>query len=150
MIAANRMLAGKNHLAADFDAIKEALFNTAVLQTECDELQNEMAIVAEMIEKCVDDNAHRRQDQSEYNHRYGGLVERFEKAKSRFTELTGQIQECSVRRQAAESFLAVTLRRKTPLTGFDEQFWYATVETATVYNDGRVVFKFKDGIDIEG
>ena len=109
-----------------------------------------MTIVAEMIEKCVDDNAHRRQDQSEYNHRYGGLVERFEKAKSRFTELSGQIQERTVKRRAAESFLAVTLKRKTPLTEFDEQFWYATVDTTTVYNDGRVVFRFKDGTDVEG
>ena len=150
MIAANRLQAGKNNLATDFDAIKEALFDTSALEAERDELQSEMTIVAEMIDKCVDDNAHRRQDQEEYNRRYGGLVERFEKAKSRFTELSGQIQERTVKRRAAESFLAVTFKRKTPLTDFDEQFWYATVETATVYNDGRVVFRFKDGTEIEG
>ena len=39
-------------------------------------------------------------------------VERFEKAKSRFTELTEQIQErTTVKRRAAESFLAVTLEK---------------------------------------
>ena len=106
------------------------------------ELQSEMTIVAEMTQKCVDDNAHRRQDQGEYNRRYSGLVDRFEKVKSRFTELTELIQERTVRRRSAEAFLAVTLKRKTPLTEFDEQFWYATAETATVFKDGRVVFKF--------
>ncbi len=130
-------------------SVKTALFDASALEAERNELQSEMTVVAEMIEKCVDANTHRKQAQSKYIRRYGGLVDRFDKARSRFTELPEQIQERTVRRQAAESFLAVTLKRKTPLTGFDEQFWYATVETKTVYNDGRLLFRFRDGTEIE-
>ncbi len=59
--------------------------DTVALEAERDELQSEMTIVAEMMEKCIADNAHRRQDQDEYNRRYGGLADRFENAKARFT-----------------------------------------------------------------
>ena len=148
--AANQLLCTKNNLAADFEEIKTVLFCSSALEAECKELQNEMAIVAEMIEKCVDDNAHRKQNQDEYNQRYNGLVARFDKAKIRHNEAAEQIQERKVKRMEAERFLSVTLKKKEPLTDFDEQFWYATVETVTVYQDGRMVFKFKDGTEIEG
>jgi hypothetical protein len=135
-----------------------------------------MAITAELIERCVDDNARRKQDQAEYKVRYQGLVDRFEMAKARHGELTEQIQDRKVRRRAAECFQReicerVCLRdtqqftnvnehehsscsnsrkRKAPLAQFDEQFWYATADFITVYHDGRVAFTFKDGTEVEG
>jgi hypothetical protein len=149
VIAANKLLTGKNNLAADFEKIQAVIFGTSEMESESAELQSEMAIVAEMIEKCIDDNARRRQDQDEYKKRYGGLVERFEKAKVRFTELSEGIQDRNTRRRAAEAFLAVTQKRKEPLSEFDDKFWYATTDCVTVHADGRVVFRFKDGTEIE-
>lgn len=50
---------------------------------------------------------------------------------------------------AAESFFAVTLKRETLPTGVDERFWHAMIEVATTYSDDRMVFRFKDGMEIE-
>lgn len=148
--AVNRLLIEKNNLVADFEGINNALFDTADMERESSELQNEMSIVAEMIEKCIDDNAHRKQDQGEYNQRYSGLVDRFEKAKTRHTELSEQIQDRTTRRRAAESFLSVVRKQKAPLAEFDEQTWFATMDCITAQRDGRLVFRFKDGTEIEG
>lgn len=150
VIAVNILLAHKNYLASDFEEINTVLFDNTALEKEAAELQSEMTIVAEMIEKCVDDNARRKQDQGEYNQRYGGLIDRFEKAKARYTALSEQIHDRAVRRRAAESFLTVVRKQKTPLAEFDEQTWYTTVDCVTIHNDGRVVFRFKDGTEIEG
>jgi hypothetical protein len=126
-----------------------AVFDTAALEKEAAQLQSEMAITAELIERCVDDSAHRKQDQNEYKVRYQGLVDRFETAKARHGELTEQIQDRKVRRRAAECFQREVMKRKAPLEEFDEQFWYATTDFITVYHDGRVVFTFKDGTEVE-
>jgi len=31
------------------------------------------------------------------------------------------------------------------VTEFDEELWYSTVDSVTVYKDGRMVFAFRDG-----
>ena len=41
-------------------------------------------------------------------------------------------------------------KRKAPMDEFDEQFWYATVDTVTVGSDGKLMFRFKDGTEITG
>lgn len=32
---------------------------------------------------------------------------------------------------------------------FDKKLWYGTIERVTVYEDKRVVFRFKDGKEVE-
>jgi chromosome segregation ATPase len=127
----------------------DTIFDTADLQREADALQSEMAVTAELIQKCIDDNAHRAQDQDEYRERYGALVERFETAKARYGEVSELITDRKARRQAAEAFLSEVKKRKAPLDEFDEQFWHATVDVVMVKADGTLVFRFKDGTEIE-
>lgn len=145
MTVANTLLADCKRVKPDLDEIEDAIFATAELEKEAAELQGEMAITAELIEKCVDDNAHRKQDQSEYKARYQALSDRYDKAKSRHTELLETIADRKAQRRAAELFLKEVAKRKAPLDEFDEQFWYATVG-----NDRKLVFRFKDGTEIEG
>lgn len=35
------------------------------------------------------------------------------------------------------------------LSEFDERVWQTTLETATVYHDGRIVFRFLNGTEID-
>ena len=146
---ANTLLAGCKKVKSDFDEIQGTIFATADLEKEAAELQGEMAITAELIEKCVDDNAHRKQDQTEYKARYGILADRYDKAKSRHAELFEAIADRKARRRAAELFLKEVIKRKAPLDEFDEQFWYTTVDIVTVGSDGRLMFRFKDGTEVK-
>jgi len=36
------------------------------------------------------------------------------------------------------------------LTEFDEKLWTAAIDRVTVTLDDRLVFRFKDGMDVEG
>ena len=40
--------------------------------------------------------------------------------------------------------------RDCELTEFDEGLWLSVVERATAYHDGRLVFTFQNGTEIEG
>lgn len=69
------------------------LFDTTALDAEQTELQSEMAIVAGMIQQCVDENAHVTQGQDEYRQIYETLVGRFETPKQRFEDVSTQLAD---------------------------------------------------------
>ena len=54
-----------------------------------------MAVLVGMTQNCIAENARIAQDQGECQKRYNGLVERYEKVKARFDEMTEAIAERS-------------------------------------------------------
>lgn len=85
--ALNGLIQCRGEVIANFEAAKELLFDTACFASEKEELHDEMSITAELIKKCVDENAHTAVKQDEYQKRYETLVHRFEKAKSKLQEI---------------------------------------------------------------
>jgi hypothetical protein len=76
--AVNKLLSERDEIFANLEAIKQNLFDTAELDAKQSEFESEMAVVAEMIQKCVDENSRVVQNQKEYQLRYEGLIDRFE------------------------------------------------------------------------
>ncbi len=62
----------------DKETIKGQLFDTGELEDEQSRLQEELNVVAELIQQCARENAHVALDQAEYQARYDGLAERFD------------------------------------------------------------------------
>lgn len=60
---------------------------------EQSQLQEELNAVAELIQQCVNENAHIVLDQTEYQERYNGLAERFDRTKARLAEVINAIME---------------------------------------------------------
>lgn len=46
-----------------------------------------MNVVADMVQRCIDENARIAQDQTEYEKRYNALAERFDGIKARLAEV---------------------------------------------------------------
>lgn len=87
-------------------------------------------------------------DQSEYEKRYNGLVERFDKANGRLEEIKEQITERQARGQQIEMFLK-ELEKIGVVEKFDDDLFLALVESVQVGRD-KVVVRFKDGTEVEG
>lgn len=105
-------------------------------------------MVAELVQQCVKENAHVTLDQTEYQARYDGLAERFDRTKARLETVSHTIMEKQVRREQTEMFLAELERQEGLCTGFDEQLWMSLVDFVTVFNNEDVHFTFKDGTEI--
>ena len=73
----------RNIIIAGFKEIRDTAFSTEVLESKVDVLIGEVNTVAELIQKCIDENAHVAQDQTEYEKRYDALVQRFDTAKAK-------------------------------------------------------------------
>ena len=147
--AANAIFAEKDGVREDYDSIKDTLFGTAGLEAERLRLQEEMNVVAELIEQCVAENARVALDQTEYQKKYDGLAGRFNRAKGRLSEVSQAITERQAKREKIGRFVSALEKRDGPLTEFNEDDWYSLVEYATVYSREDIRFTFKNGMEIK-
>ena len=106
-------------------------------------------MVAELIQQCVSENAHVALDQTEYQARYDGLAERFDRTKARLDEMGSAITEKQAKKEQIEMFLAELERQDGVATEFDENLWYSPIDFVTVFNKEDVRFTFKDGTEIK-
>lgn len=71
-------------------------------RAERQRLQEEMNVAAELIKQCVVENARTALDQTEYQKKYSGLAERFNRAKERLSENSRAITERQAKRERTE------------------------------------------------
>ncbi len=147
--AANILYTEKAEIITNFNAIKDRVFNTEALEKERAQLQEEMNVVAELIQQCISENARVALDQEEYQKKYDGLAGRFDRAKERLEEVSGTIMEKQAHKEKTEMFLAELERMDGMVTEFKEKLWFSLVEFVTVHSREKVVFTFKDGTEIE-
>jgi chromosome segregation ATPase len=119
-----------------------------MLEAEKVSLQAELAVTADLIQKCINENANVALNQSEYQQRYDALVVRFNSAQTRIDELTGHITEAKARGQKVAGFIAELRKQDDLITEFDDGLWHGLMDYATVYNYKDVRFTFKDGTEI--
>ena len=81
--ALNSFCRERAEITVAFEEMKEAAFGTDELDREKKHLQEEMNVVAELIQQCIAENARIAQNQAEYEKRYHALAERFDRAKAR-------------------------------------------------------------------
>ena len=67
----------------------------------------------------------------EYQKRYNGLVERYERAKARFDGVTEAIAQRSAKSERLAWFIRTLEAQREPVAEFDERLWGAMVDYVT-------------------
>ena len=80
--AYNQLVTEKKEIIVNAEIIRKTLCITDALQEEKAKLEEEIAVVVEMTQNIVAENARIAQDQSEYQKRYDGLVQHYDEAKA--------------------------------------------------------------------
>lgn len=145
--AANKLLEEKDEIIANFESIKNVLYDTGPLETQQAELQNEIEIVTEMIQQCINENAKVALNQEEYQKRYDGLVQRFNATKTNLETVSAALNDKVTRRKTMEIFLRDLKKQEQLLTDFDPLLWRSLVEYVTVFKENKVDVTFKNGIN---
>ena len=142
--AANELVKNKKEIIATHQEMIKTIFDTSSLENEQLKLEEELNIVADKVNNCINENARKVQDQDEYEKKYTSLVDRFNTVEARLKEVKATIAEKQARRDEAECFIE-DLKKQDLLTKFDKNVWISMVDYLTVHNDGRVEFVFLDG-----
>ena len=71
-------------------------------------------------------------------------MERYERAKARFDEVTEAIAQRSAKGERLAGFIRTLEAQKEPLAEFDERLWGAMVDYVTVGVDKRLTVMFRN------
>ena len=108
----------------------------------------ELAVLVEMTEKAVMQNARIAQDQGEYQRNYNGLVARYDTVKARFDEVTEAISTKESQAERLAMFERTLKDHAESVAEFDSQLWASMVECVTVGVDKGLTVTFRDGTEI--
>ena len=146
--AVNQLIGQKETITAALTVSLDVAFDLTNLKAEQVELESEMAVVYDLIEKCIYENAHTVLDKEEYQKRYDGLTARFDATKTRLEAVEDVIHSKQSRRAKIEAFLEALAN--TELVGtFDIALWCGLVDVVTVHRKDDVRFTFKNGQEIK-
>ena len=126
------------------------LTDCAVIDTEMEELHQEIEVVTELTQRCIHENARSAQSQDEYAERYTGYVARYDVAKAKLNTLQKEKGQRLAKAEAIGGFIFELSEYTEAISEFNEGLWLALVEKATAFHDGRLVFTFQNGTEIEG
>ena len=149
LAAFNQLLNGKDALLEDCRIMQDYLTNCSAIDAELDELLREIAVVTELTQRCIQENARSAQSQEEYAERYNGYVARYDAAKAKLDALQKEKAQRLAKADAIGGFMFELSEYTEAITEFNEGLWLAVVEKATAYHDGRLVFTFQNGTEIE-
>ncbi len=147
--AFHALVANREALVADCETMREFLTDTSSLDTELADLRSEREIVAGMVKRLVTENASTIQPQSEYHEKYTGLIDRYEGLADQMATLEQKKAERVKKAKSIGAYLQAVCDRDGELTEFDPRVWMDVIDQVTVYHDGRMVFQFKDGREVE-
>lgn len=130
-------------------AVAEYL-NTDTIDAECATLNDEIEIVSGLTKKLIAENATTAIPQDEYNRKYDALVERYHAAQDRLDELQKLRITRSFQADVLECFMFEIKAIDTSLPlEYTDRFWLNLIDRVTVYEDSRLVFRFKNGAKVE-
>lgn len=77
-------------------------------------------------------------------------MQRYENQKAQAEELEKEKQARLDKSISIGGFMFELAEYNEGITEFDDMLWTMTIDKATVYNDGQIVFIFRNGMEIEG
>ncbi len=147
--AVNKLISQKEPIITAFSEAVCTALDTTQLESAASELEIEMAVISEQIQKCIDENSRVALDQNEYNRRYDELAARFDTAKERYDEISATITDKQNRRAIIEQFLQTLSEQEQMIESFDMNLWCGLVDYVTVYTKDDIRVTFRNGTEIQ-
>ena len=126
----------------------EVLAHCGSIDAEMEAVSDEMEVTAGLIQKLVDENATRKLDQHDYRKKYGGYASRYAALESRMDSLEKERERKEIQYDIFSGFLAGLSETAELPVDFNEKLFHRLVDYATVHSDGRVVFTFRNGVEV--
>lgn len=136
-----RNLAGKVTALEDIRMLFDMLTDTKILDRDEAAAISETEVVAGLIHKLIEENAHAIIDPDDYDRRYNKLMARYDAAKEQLVSSEAQRSALKARKRDMAAFCRV-LKETEPLVEFDEDVWNVAVGNVIIRSGGHFAFSF--------
>lgn len=147
--AFNSILEYREELITNCRLAQETICDCTDLDAELNELHRELEVVAELSRKAIYENAHTAINQEDWYERNNNYLERHKKATERAAEHQSIKRQRQSKNHILESFIRNLEENSEAMDAFDERLWMVMVDRVTVLPNSKVIFRFKDGTEID-
>lgn len=146
--AMNQLLEDREFIEKEMKALLKQLTDTRSLESEGNQLAEELKVVDQMMRRAIMQNAGVALDQNEYNRQYASLAERFERISGRLKEVETENARRKNQRDCIRRFTTQLMKCESVITEFTPELWCAMVEKMTVLNKENICVTFRNGVEI--
>ena len=129
-------------------SLYESFMDTAKLDNEISDHVRECEIVAELSRKLVEENSQHAMDQEDFARKYSSYSSKYEAESAKVVELKALRKERLQKAEAVSAFMFEIHEQEHFIQDFNEKLWLATIDAVTVHHDGKMVFRFKNGMEV--
>lgn len=148
MLAYNEAMTDKQRIINDTKEVIDLLSDTNEIEKHINDATAEIEIVAGLVEKLVQENASKIQDQDDYETRYQALSERYDKAKDKLEKANDELFQKKARQKNLDAIVAKMEELNTVLLEWSDEIWLTLIEEAVAHENRTLTFKFKNGYNI--
>jgi len=148
LLAYNDLMGSRQTVLADCELIRQTLCDTSALDSEMQREHDEMTIASELMKAHIKKNASVAQSQEAYALEAGRIEERYNAALGHYTALEAEREKRIYKSKELTTFIAMLKKQPLTVPEWNERLWIALLDTATVQQDGSIVFRFKSGKEI--
>lgn len=145
----NSMINNKEEILQTLNDIIKELTDTTKLDAKIQKIENEEKKAAEHIREWVTENAHRAMNQNAYEVEYQKRADEYRRIQESLEEMLNE--KAQRQNKYKETVVALDILKETEKTisEFDEALFNSMVDTITVKSEKKLIFNFKDGLEIE-
>ena len=133
----------------DLKEVLKLITSSKVIDKEIKEIDAELITLTESINKLIQDNSKTKSGIDEFDKRLKELRTKYDSLRERKEELANLKRENSAKSYRIKKFIANLEKSTDKLKDWNSELWMLTVESATVYRDKRIKFKFYDGLLVD-
>lgn len=124
--------------------------NKKGLSEEKEKLENSLAEQIKKIQELIEMNSRVAQNQEKYKKEYDAIIKTYDETKAKYEQLEIEISKQAAKHQMIKDYINTLKKQTRLLEKFDVLLWGSLLESATIKDKDTIVFKFKDGTEING
>ena len=133
MLAYNEAMTDKQRIIDDTNEVITLLSDTAEIEKRIADATTEIEIVASLVERLVQENASKIQDQDDYETKYQALTERYDKAKDELEKANDELLLKKARQKNLEAIVTKMEELDTVLLEWSDEIWLMLIEEAVAH-----------------
>lgn len=150
LTAYNELMGNRENVIADCELIRQTLCTTVEIDAGIQQAQDEMTVVAGLMQAHIKKNASIAQSQADYATETERIEKRYNDALERYTSLEAEKTKRVRKSKELKAFTKTLKQQPLVVAEWNERLWITLLDTATVNRDGRIMFRFKSGVEIMG
>ena len=144
------IIKNKDEIISNLEKVLDKICNKKELLEEKEKLENSLTEQVEKIQDLIDINSRVAQNQEKYKKEYAAMIKTYDETKFKYEQLEIESSQQAAKHQMIKDYINTLKKQNKPLIKFDGLMWGSLLESAIIIDKDTIVFKFKDGTEING